>query len=162
MILTQIPRKLRISFGGSHRKNAKCVSALKPFLADTLMLPTGLGSKRYQATVFDTPACREIMQRIGAMVARNQPSYLNSTEGAKGRPAMKQAAQTQKLPTKATKPDPALVRKGRLIIAGLRKAKCRWCGKPGQTRLCSCGAHYKLTLGTPDYSHDGGPAGTLP
>jgi hypothetical protein len=37
-----------------------------------------------------------------------------------------------------------LLQKGRLIIAGLHKAKCRWCQKPGITKLCSCPTSLKL------------------
>lgn len=68
--------KLRISFGGSHRKNARCFAALKPFLANTLTLPVSLGSKRLLGTVYDSPEMRETLKRIGGSICRKQPSYL--------------------------------------------------------------------------------------
>lgn len=56
--------------------------------------------------------------------------------------------------------------KGEKIIAGLRKATCKWCGKPGQTVMCRCNA--KLTLDHRNFRTDvnplvlSGPMGKLP
>lgn len=56
--------------------------------------------------------------------------------------------------------------KGKLIIAGLRKAVCKYCGKPGQTRLCRCKPHMRLLNRNNriDYnlSQLAGPMGKLP
>lgn len=34
--------------------------------------------------------------------------------------------------------------KGQLIIEGLRRARCKYCGRPGQTVLCRCKTNMKL------------------
>lgn len=69
--------RIKVAFGGSHRKNTRCVNALKPFLADTLILPAGLNSKRLEATVFDSPEMRTALKAMGGSVKRFQPSWLN-------------------------------------------------------------------------------------
>ena len=55
--------------------------------------------------------------------------------------------------------------KSRLIIAGLRRATCKYCGNPGITRLCRCNARMILVLRNHSNYHPlilAGPIGKLP
>ena len=70
------PKRIQIAYGGSHRKNARCLNLLRPFLA------SGGGFCRYQskiveAIVYDTPELRAVLKQCGGSVCRQQPSWLN-------------------------------------------------------------------------------------
>lgn len=70
-------KRLKISFGGSHRKNRRCMDKLRPFLqANGIVLPR-YQSKVLEATAFDTPEMRAALKECGGSICRWQPSYLN-------------------------------------------------------------------------------------
>lgn len=73
-------KRVKISFGGSHRKNARCIAALRPFTDGSTFLPASLGSKRLIGTAFDTQEMRDTLKRLGGSVCRFQPSWLNERE----------------------------------------------------------------------------------
>lgn len=71
-------KKIKITYGGSHRKNKRCREKLTPFLVpDALHLRTTLGSNRMETTAFDSPELRAMLKQIGGSVSRHQPDWLN-------------------------------------------------------------------------------------
>lgn len=74
-------KKIRITFGGSHRKNARDCRALQKFLVPgALIMPATMGTKRLSGTAYDSPELREVLKQIRGSVARHQPSYLNEVQ----------------------------------------------------------------------------------
>ena len=79
VVIHTIPamKRIKISYGGSHRKNKRDYDKLAPFLAGGCILPASLGSKRMQTTAYDSPELRAVLKQIGGSVCRFQPSWLN-------------------------------------------------------------------------------------
>lgn len=70
-------KRIKISFGGSHRKNARCLDRLRPFLSGSSILPR-YQSKVLEAVAYDTPELRELLKALGGSVCRHQPEWLNA------------------------------------------------------------------------------------
>ena len=90
--------KIKINFGGSHRKNQKCITLLRPFMVrDALVMRTGLGSKRMETIVYDSPKLRKLLKLIGGSVSRHQPFWLNEEGTKRLKPPLCRAIQQDRL-----------------------------------------------------------------